>query len=53
MNNQEREQALRDRSTIVDPRAIATKMDVSENFGKIGVPARIMIAGPTLAGELS
>lgn len=55
MNQEEEERSntLADRSIEIDPNAIMTKLDVSKQFGKMSTPARIMIAGPTLAGIIN
>ena len=51
MNEDDRRKCQSDRQVPIDPSAISTPLNVSEHFGKISLPARIMIAGPTMAGE--
>ena len=40
-----------DKNIVVNPSATAQVIKVSENFGKIRCPSRILIAGPTMSGK--
>lgn len=49
--NNATEKQLEDRSIMIDTQATTTFLNVNESFGKIAIPARIMISGPTLSGK--
>ena len=42
---------LSERALVINEEKSVQKLEVSKNFGKIGLPARIMICGPTLSGK--
>ncbi len=40
-----------DRNILIDPHKKVQELNVSENFGKIACPSRLVIAGPTMSGK--
>lgn len=51
MNEEDKKTCEMDRGIEIDEEATVNIIDVHDTFAKISLPARIMVAGPTMAGD--